>query len=264
MHYPDEASFSAALTPHLANDPDANPRLLLAIPPKPNLLFVSDTGQRIFLREDDKQRWIPSGRDAKLAKELADALSHLPIPGGLTGDKAVTATFAESFLKRGAKAKLHLDMNWYRMSELKQPKQPRGNWRKANLNDLTLLCTLITDFQQEAVGITRNQDELRLDAQGWIEADTPLFWEHEGVVTAMVNMIPHGNSLVRLGAVYTLPEHRGHGYAKALTGKAAEMALSNGFGVGLNADITHPFTNQMYQSLGFIHRNTCSDYRFTA
>lgn len=91
----------------------------------------------------------------------------------------------------------------------------------------------------------------------------PIFWTDGDNITAMTHMIPHGPHMVRLGAVYTPPKYRGKGYGKALVAQACVLALQQDKALGLNADIMHPFTNQMYQSLGFVQRNTCTDYRFT-
>lgn len=263
IHYPDEAAFNTAIAPHLAADPDANPRLLIGYPPIKEPLYVSDSQRAIFLRTDRTQRWLPSGRDAAAATNLEQAMRAFPVPDGISGSRVVAEVFAESFISRGAKVKLHLDMNFYRLGELYPAAVPEGEYRFAGPDDLDLLCGLVTDFGVEATGVHRKQADLRTDAIGWIENRMPVFWQVHGQVVAMLLLIPNGPGLLRLGAMYVLPDQRGHGYSKGLASTACQLARAQGNGICLNADIDHPFTNQMYQSLGFIKRSVLSDYRFT-
>jgi predicted GNAT family acetyltransferase len=57
--------------------------------------------------------------------------------------------------------------------------------------------------------------------------------------------------VVRIGPVYTPPEHRGHGYASALVGEVAQRALDAGHRVCLYTDRDNPVSNRVYAAIGF-------------
>src|SRR6185437_36138 len=68
----------------------------------------------------------------------------------------------------------------------------------------------------------------------------------------------------RIGPVYTPPEHRGHGYAAAVTAAAARWALDRGARhVLLYTDLANPRTNRLYPRLGFRPRYDALELRFT-
>ncbi len=56
----------------------------------------------------------------------------------------------------------------------------------------------------------------------------------------------------RIGPVYTVPQHRGHGYGSAVTAAAASWALQAGARhVVLNTDLSNPISNAIYPRIGF-------------
>jgi predicted GNAT family acetyltransferase len=67
----------------------------------------------------------------------------------------------------------------------------------------------------------------------------------------------------RIGPVYTPPEHRGRGYAAAVTAAAARWALGSGARhVLLYTDLANPTTNRLYPRLGFRPRYDALELRF--
>jgi predicted GNAT family acetyltransferase len=67
----------------------------------------------------------------------------------------------------------------------------------------------------------------------------------------------------RIGPVYTPAEHRGHGYAAALTAAVAEDALAKGaVAVTLFADAANPTSNNVYRRIGFREVAWVVDLRF--
>ena len=69
----------------------------------------------------------------------------------------------------------------------------------------------------------------------------------------------------RIGPVYTPPEHRGRGYAAAVTAAAARWALGRGARhVLLYTDLANPTTNRLYPRLGFRPRYDALELRFLA
>jgi len=72
----------------------------------------------------------------------------------------------------------------------------------------------------------------------------------------------------RIGPVYTPPEHRGHGYAAAVTAAAARGALERGARqVLLYTDLANPTTNRLYPGWASgraTTRSSCASCRVTA
>ena len=59
--------------------------------------------------------------------------------------------------------------------------------------------------------------------------------------------------MVRVGPVYTPPEHRARGYATAATFHASRAALDAGAReVVLFTDLANPTSNALYQRLGYL------------
>ena len=90
-----------------------------------------------------------------------------------------------------------------------------------------------------------------------------LLWEVDGepVAQAAARAVVAGMS--RIGPVYTPPEHRGHGYAAAVTAAAARWALERGARqVLLYTDLANPTTNRLYPRLGFRPRYDALELRF--
>jgi predicted GNAT family acetyltransferase len=51
--------------------------------------------------------------------------------------------------------------------------------------------------------------------------------------------------------VYTPPEHRGHGYASAVTARAAWDILDHAAVPVLYTDLANPTSNKIYRAIGF-------------
>ena len=90
-----------------------------------------------------------------------------------------------------------------------------------------------------------------------------IVWEVDGepVAQAAARAVVAGMS--RIGPVYTPPEHRGRGYAAAVTAAAARWALGSGARhVLLYTDLANPTTNRLYPRLGFRPRYDALELRF--
>lgn len=260
IHYPDEASFNKAIAPHLAADPDANPRLLIKYPDTAQGMRLSNKDKSAFLRVDQQGRWLPSGKSGRKAVNLIKDGGYT-LPARLFAHADVADALLEHW--QGTPT-LALHMNWYRLGQLILPKQPEGGARLATPADLEALIQLMSAFDAEAMGVVRPREQLARDTPKWIAESTFLLWQTGNDITACLMMIPNGPTLHRIGGVYTRPEQRGKGVCKALTAIACQLITRAGLGVALHADKDHVFTNQLYQSLGFVKAGEHTDYRFTS
>ena len=75
----------------------------------------------------------------------------------------------------------------------------------------------------------------------------------------MVGLAPPVAGVVRVGPVYTPPEHRKRGYASSAVAAASEQALAEGATrCMLFTDVSNPTSNSIYRALGYVR---CGDWR---
>lgn len=75
---------------------------------------------------------------------------------------------------------------------------------------------------------------------------------------------PPAAGVVRVSAVYTPPERRGHGYASALVAATSQAALADGAtACTLFTDLANPTSNAIYQRIGYRPVADAGRWRFT-
>ena len=76
-------------------------------------------------------------------------------------------------------------------------------------------------------------------------------WEGQPVSLAgFGGPTPNG---LRIGPVYTPPQHRGHGYGSAVTAAASHVALDRGKRFCfLYTDLANPTSNAIYERIGYV------------
>jgi hypothetical protein len=130
-----------------------------------------------------------------------------------------------------------------------------GGPRKATRDDLPLLLDWMVAFGEEVLeesdpGRTEAREgvEHRLETQdGGFE-----LWEDGEVVSlsGWGGRTPNG---IRIGPVYTPPEHRGRGYATALVAGLTESLLDGGRRFCfLYTDLANPTSNAIYERIGYV------------
>ena len=72
------------------------------------------------------------------------------------------------------------------------------------------------------------------------------------LLPASIAGLPYNRGMVRVGPVYTPPEHRRRGYGAAVTAAASQHALDAGaVQVVLFTDLANPTSNSVYQRIGY-------------
>ncbi|WAL73625.1 GNAT family N-acetyltransferase [Kitasatospora sp. YST-16] len=189
------------------------------------------------------------------AEELARALADRPQrPEDAGGGRETVFAFAAEWARRtGLDWAVASDERLYRLGELTPPPAPpAGRPRPAAPADRELVAHWLAAFCTEA-GISAPGD-VRADADQRIAAGTLLLWEAgDGRTTALAGASPAVAGMSRIGPVYTPPEHRGHGYASALTAAASARARAGGAAeVLLYTDLANPTSNAIYQRIGYV------------
>ncbi|MBM2821765.1 MAG: hypothetical protein HW413_511 [Thermoleophilia bacterium] len=206
----------------------------------------------------------PRDDDALVA--LANALSaqRVELPG-VTGAVPEVDVFSKSWVARnGMGRQRRVAQRIYRLTELRPVVQARGHARTATDADRELLVGWVNAFVAEALpqGAPGGDAERTVDARLRTGAGGFTIWEDDGPVSlaGWGGRTPNG---VRIGPVYTPPEHRRHGYGSAVTAAvtAAQLAAGRQF-CFLYTDLANPTSNRIYVDIGYEPVCDAIDYAF--
>ncbi len=194
-----------------------------------------------------------------LGSRYRDSLSgvHAPTP--------VSQPFAERWQQQAhVAARLAMRERIYELETVIPVSGVSGSYRRPIEADRDLLIRWLEAFAAEALGPIE-----RLDAVDWVDRyfATPsrggYLWEDEG---APVSFAAYGNPTahgMRIGPVYTPPEHRGRGYASACVATLSQHLLESGRTFCyLFTDLTNPTSNAIYQNIGYNPVNDVDVYEF--
>jgi predicted GNAT family acetyltransferase len=143
-----------------------------------------------------------------------------------------------------------------------------GTARPATPDEHEAVVELRFAFEREALGgvddpeATRQATTLRLAEQ----SNTFGMWVLE-VDGELVALSGHGGPTpngIRIGPVYTLPEHRGRGYASALVAAQSQWLLDSGRRFCfLYTDLANPTSNSVYRRIGYRQIGESAEYSFS-
>lgn len=184
-----------------------------------------------------------------------DLMAAKMMPPGVHGPVPVCEQFAEIWQRlTGQRHEQTMAQRIYRLQEVRPVADVPGSLRRATAADRPLLIGWLRAFNAEAFGEhatpTFDPEELvdrRLE--GLTEA--LYLWEHEGprALAGHTGPTPHG---IRVGPVYTPPEHRTHGYASACTAGLSQLLLDQGYRFCfLYTDLANLTSNRIYQRIGY-------------
>lgn len=189
--------------------------------------------------------------DLEVVDALAGALDGETLPG-VSGPSEVATHFAERWAARtGLRANRRMAERIYRLSAVREPRPAPGRMRPAERADKPLLVAWMEAFFQEALGESTDPED---SVDRWLagEGRTLHIWEDGDVRVSLCGVggeTPHG---IRVGPVYTPPEHRGHGYASNLVARVSVAQLDAGRRfVFLFTDLANPTSNKIYQDVGY-------------
>jgi RimJ/RimL family protein N-acetyltransferase len=186
-----------------------------------------------------------------LAADLRAVYHELP---GVLGPRDAAGRFAAAWERlAGARTRIAMEERIYRADTVVHPAAVPGGVREYEPGDRELVLAWLAAFAEEA----QSSPSPPFDASEWLERRLAeqdggiALWEHGGTVSlaGYGNPTPHG---IRLGPVYTPPEHRRRGYASALTATVTEELLRRGRRYCfLFTDLANPSSNAIYQRVGY-------------
>ena len=146
-------------------------------------------------------------------RALVDAMSDTaPDLPGVASDAASAASFAGSWAERLRIPVTPVEaQRIYRLAVLHRPDRVPGVFRRADDADRDTLVAHRVAFHADT------SEPGELDAAAAVERSLPrcFVWDDDGVVSSATATIPEAG-VVRVGVVYSPPEHRRRGYASAL------------------------------------------------
>lgn len=191
---------------------------------------------------------MPSAAAEALATAVPDADPELP---GVSGPAAVAAAFAAA-IPGGRSLDVTMRDVVLVLDELVDPVGVPGAMRVAEPSELDLL---IAWHEQFAVDAKVPFHDLEGSVRTRLAARSLLWWTVDDEPVSMAGHtqpveVP-GGAVGRIGPVFTPSEHRGRGYASALTAGVVRLLQPSCSVVMLFADAENPTSNGVYERIGF-------------
>lgn len=191
---------------------------------------------------------LPMDAAPTVAEALVDRYDNVP---AVLGTEPVARAVAEAWVERvGGEWRPGMRQRLYRLDRVRPPEGVPGRMRLARPDDLELAVEWGHAFAEDAA---IRFPSPRTAVQRWIEGGALVVWEVEGAprsIAVASGRTPHG---VRVGYVYTPPEHRRSGYASACVASLSSRLLENDgydFCV-LYTDLDNPTSNSIYARVGY-------------
>lgn len=238
--------------------------------PEPILVLVEDGGavQLVGIQTNRERTLVLSlAQSLEAVRRLAEDLhaAGLSFPG-VTGPNEVSLAFAEAWTGlSGQTYHVTTPLRTFKLEKVNPVTGVRGHLRKATDADRALLIEWEMAFATEAFSErkpNREETERSVDFRLYSGIGGIYLWDDGGAVcyTGYGGPTPHG---IRIGPVYTPPEHRKRGYASACVAGASQLLLDGGRDFCfLFTDLRNPTSNHIYQEVGY--RAVCdfTDYGF--
>ena len=189
-----------------------------------------------------------------LAEWIASSGIRLP---GTNGNQPTVGDFVAAWEQAtGGAAMLNMEQGVFALSAVQPVAGSPGRPRPGRPSDQKLLEIWMRRFVTEALPDEPYEaDRMRKAIARRLSGEGPnayWLWEHDGDV---VSWCGHGNPTgrgIRIGPVYTPPEHRGRGYASALVAAQSRWLLDNGYEFCfLYTDLANPTSNAIYERIGY-------------
>jgi predicted GNAT family acetyltransferase len=174
-----------------------------------------------------------------------------PAVSGVEGPVRAARAIASAWAKEtGGSTVCRVRELTYVLERVTDPPRPApGSLRLARADERELMLEWVKAFGRETAIVTDERAAIIVDAR---EAERGLWvWDHDGPVS-MLSTAPLVAGAVRIGPVYTPPEHRRRGYAGTAVAAASRQALDRGARrCMLATDATNPTSNKIYMEVGY-------------
>lgn len=189
----------------------------------------------------------PAAACDTMAGELSSRYDEIP---AVLGPAPVAEAVARAWTGlRGGACRPGMRQGIYRLDDVRLPRGVAGRLRLTTPRDVELAVRWGEGFAEDA-GVQLGTS--RAAITGWIERGVLFVWDVEGEprsIAVASGRTPRG---VRIGYVYTPPEHRRSGYASACVAAVSQRMLDSGYDFCvLYTDLGNPTSNAIYRRLGY-------------
>lgn len=172
---------------------------------------------------------------------------------GVTGVPQSARAVADAWAQRtGGSWDWRMHEGLHLLTQVSDPSHPpQGELRRAGEEHRALLVEWERGFVADAGVTPTAAAEAERAVERRLAAGSVYVWHHEQPVSMLV-LSPQIAGTVRIGPVYTPPEHRRCGYASAAVAAACRDALAGGARqCMLFTDVANPTSNRIYAAVGF-------------
>lgn len=182
---------------------------------------------------------------------IADSVrGHAPEIPGVLGPPSAVSEFTE---RLGGEWRDGIAHRIYECRRVVPPAGVHGSVRLAERGDADTIVRWMQDFTREALGKPLASELATERAEMKSAAGSLYVWNVDGDIVSMAAAVAPTANAIRIGAVYTPPEQRGHGYASALTAAVTSRQLALGRALTfLYTDLANPISNRIYQRIGYV------------
>lgn len=192
--------------------------------------------------------------DERAVAALAHRIEHEP--PGVVGAVPEVDRFATAWTARhGQAAKVVFEQRIYALTAVVPPAPVPGSMRLATVADRDLGLAWFRAFSEEVLHPGHDDDarlQRSVDARLGSDDAGIALWELDGRPVSLAGFggpTPNG---IRIGPVYTPPEHRGQGFGTAVTAAISQRLLDEGRRFCfLYTDLANPTSNAIYLRIGY-------------
>jgi predicted GNAT family acetyltransferase len=269
----DPADFLSLAVPFLARD-EARHNLALGIAgvlcdqpahyPTHDLRIVERVGRVVAVGlRTPPFNLLVAGSDPEALHRLADGLHEeaVDLPGVTAAVPEVEAFASRWVALTGMTLELRRRQRIYRLARVVPARPTSGAARAATDADRELLVAWVTAFVDEIGETAMRSAEATVDAR--LAGGGFTLWEDRGAPVSLAGWGSPTPSGIRVGPVYTPPDHRGRGYGSSVTAAASAEQLAAGRTFCfLYTDLTNPTSNKIYVDIGYEPVCDSLEYRF--
>lgn len=225
---------------------------------------VLDSGKAVVaaVRTPPHNLILAASRSRDAVRLLAAEVGDLP---GVVGVVPSVEQFVEARPESGRRI---MSQGIFQLDAIVAPPPVEGLSRQAASNEIDELVEMRLAFEEEAIGHVDDPAMARRSTEWRVKEQSPRFglWVHE-VDGRVVSISGHSGptpSGIRIGPVYTPPEHRGRGYASSLVATESQWLLDHGHDYCfLYTDLANLTSNSIYQRIGYRQIAESAEYSFS-
>ena len=204
--------------------------------------------------------------NAALGPLLDAVLADDPEVPGIVGNVPFAEVAAEHLAERsGRRAERILSLGVYGLTSVREVARAPGEPRAAGSPDRALLLDWLRAFAAESLPNPEEEFErmeLNLENRFGAEGTGFWLWEDGGKPMSLAGFSGPTPTGIRIGPVYTPPEHRKRGFATTLVADLSAWLLEQGHrACFLYTDLANPTSNRIYGEIGY--ERVCDAMEFT-